>query len=179
MRFSANSAIADFMVAPGSMVVTSRPLAASMILTVIVASLRPSLAWHLYVLFPGPQIRYISISLISIPNTGVGPILPPRNLHAFALSYASPLGRQPHHLGEAIGLGIQLPIALLQLLDPAPQVGDGFQPLVQGQFEAADLGLLGLQLAAQLDQLTAQASALMFQRFEGAGFPGHPLAFLC
>src|SRR5262249_24189860 len=85
MRFSANSAIADFMVAPGSMVVTSRPLAASMILTVIVASLRPSLAWHLYVLFPGPQIRYISISLISIPKTGVGPILPPRNLHAFAL----------------------------------------------------------------------------------------------
>src|SRR5262249_18281667 len=66
MRFSANSAIADFMVAPGSMVVTSRPLAASMIPTVIVASLRPSLAWHLYVLFPGPQIRYISISLISI-----------------------------------------------------------------------------------------------------------------
>src|SRR4029077_10448195 len=44
MRFSANSATAEFMVALGSMLVTSRPLAASRILTVIVASLRPSLA---------------------------------------------------------------------------------------------------------------------------------------
>src|SRR5690349_5661668 len=41
IRFSARSATADFMVAPGSMLVTSRPLAAIMMLTVIVASLRP------------------------------------------------------------------------------------------------------------------------------------------
>src|SRR3974377_325106 len=44
MRFSASSATADFMVAPGSMLVTSRPLAGSRILTVIVASLGPPLA---------------------------------------------------------------------------------------------------------------------------------------
>src|SRR5262249_2052671 len=56
MRFSANSAIADFVVAPGSMVVTSRPLAASMILTVIVTSLRPSLAD-----MPMAQVRHWSV----------------------------------------------------------------------------------------------------------------------
>ena len=87
--------------------------------------------------------------------------------------------RQPHHLGEAIGLGIQPPIALLQPLDPAPQVVDGFQPLVQGQLEATELSSFGLQFASQLDQLGAQASVLSFDRIEGTELPRHSVAFLC
>jgi len=81
--------------------------------------------------------------------------------------------RQPNHFAEVFVFGIEALVYGAQSLDGAVEGVDSFVSLRQRQFEATDLGLLGLQFVAQPDQLHAQLIVSSFQFGAGLERPGH------